>query len=54
MFTYLISIPTDTVANIGTATSGIIGDLSPIWELIIGILLAVSVVGILIRMFWHK
>lgn len=53
MLTY-ITLPTDLVANIGTATSGWFGDLAPVATLIIGVLLATSVLGWLISHFTHR
>lgn len=47
----IIALPTDFVANITTTASDLFGDLSPYISLIIGVMLAIVVVGYLINSF---
>ena len=49
----IITLPTDFVSNISTNATTMLADLSPVTVLILGILLAVTVIGVLLS-FFHK
>jgi F0F1-type ATP synthase assembly protein I len=45
----MFSLPSNFVSNISTNTTGVLSALSPVAELIIGVLLGALVLGIIIR-----
>jgi hypothetical protein len=49
----MFSLPTDFVSSINTNATGVISALAPYLELVLGVLLAVLVVGYLISAISH-
>jgi hypothetical protein len=49
----IFTLPNDFVANVNTNATDVIGSLAPYLELIVGVLLAVLVVGYLISAISH-
>jgi flagellar biosynthesis protein FliQ len=49
----MFSLPSDFTTEIGSSTTSALGQLAPIGELVIGVLLATLVIGLLISFFRH-
>lgn len=49
----MIRLPNDFVDQIASSTNALLGQLSPMAELVIGVLLAALVIGLLIKLFVH-